>query len=71
MVKQELALCAWLNSQLSAYHMEFDRLQAEDPEAQALTLQRLVAQVMNGIPLLQTSAIRHAVWALTLHSGCS
>jgi len=51
--------------------MEFDRLQAEDPEAQALTLQRLVAQVMNGIPLLQTSAIRHAVWALTLHSGCS
>ncbi|KAF5841191.1 hypothetical protein DUNSADRAFT_14022 [Dunaliella salina] len=44
MVKQERALCAWLNSQLSAYHVEFNRLQAEAPQGQALTMQRLTAQ---------------------------
>ncbi len=44
-LKQERALCAWLNSQLSAYHVEFDRLQTEAPQAQALTMQRMTAQV--------------------------
>lgn len=44
LAKQERALCSWLNSHLSTFKMEYQKLQGEDQPTQVLALQRMSAQ---------------------------